>query len=251
MLFYHTTIVIALAFLSVGAIIVKNCEKGNAMKENLKPDFYRHLSLSAVGGFFGGYAMICHSDMLASAQTMNLLELEMGLLRGEPRAVIIHIGALFIYVCAVALTVLLPRYYHVNPRHAVPVIDAMAALILGILPDSVYGFLALYPIFFAMAFQWSAFSGARGHNSSSIFSTNNTKQATLAFTEYICRGEREQLSKAVFFTSVLIAFHIGAAISFFSVKGFGIKGAWCNLLLIAISLIAILKEERFEAAQAA
>lgn len=216
------------------------------MKENLRPDVLRHLSLSAVGGFFGGYAMLCHSDMLASAQTMNLLELEMGLLRGEPRSVVIHLGALFIYICGVALTVLLPRYYHVSAKHAVPIIDALAALILGILPDSVYGFLALYPIFFAMAFQWSAFSGARGQNSSSIFSTNNTKQATLAITEYVCRGEREQLSKAVFFTLVLIAFHVGAAVSFFSVKGFGIKGAWCNFALIAISALAIFHEEKSE-----
>lgn len=220
------------------------------MKENLRPDFYRHLSLSAVGGFFGGYAMLCHSDMLASAQTMNLLELEMGLLRGEPRAVIIHLGALFIYICGTALTVLLPRYYHVSARHAVPIINALAALILGILPDSIYGFLALYPIFFAMSFQWSAFSGARGYNSSSIFSTNNTKQATLAFTEYVCGGKPEQLSKALFYTAVLIAFHVGAAISFYSVKGFGIKGAWCNFALIALSALAILHEEKSKLTEA-
>ncbi len=216
------------------------------MKENIKPDFFRHLSLSAVGGFFGGYAMLCHSDMLASAQTMNLLELEMGLLRGEPRAVLIHLGALIVYICGTALTILLPRYYHVNARHAVPVINALAALILGILPDSVYGFLALYPIFFAMSFQWSAFSGARGYNSSTIFSTNNTKQATLAATEYICSGDRKQFSKMCFYTMVLIAFHIGAAVSFFSVRSFGIKGAWCNFLLIAISFAAILYEEKAE-----
>ena len=135
------------------------------MKENLKPDFYRHLSLSAVGGFFGAYAMLCHSDMLASAQTMNLLELLMATLRGEPRAILLHVGALLIYVSGVMLTVLLPHWFGISAKRAVPVIDAMAAIILGLLPDSVFGFVALYPIFFAMSFQWSAFSGVRGYSS--------------------------------------------------------------------------------------
>ena len=214
------------------------------MKENLKPDFYRHLSLSAVGGFFGAYAMLCHSDMLASAQTMNLLELLMATLRGEPRAILLHVGALLIYVSGVMLTVLLPHWLGISAKRAVPVIDAMAAIILGLLPDSVFGFVALYPIFFAMSFQWSAFSGAMGYSSSSIFSTNNTKQASLAVAEFISDGDRKHLGKAFFFVMTLLAFHAGAAVSFFSVRAFGTKGAWCTLLLIGASLAAILYEER-------
>lgn len=218
------------------------------MRENLRPDFYRHLSLAAVGGFFGAYAMLCHSDMLASAQTMNLLELLMAALRGEPRAIMLHLGALLIYVSGVMLTVLLPQRFGISAKRAVPIIDALAAVVLGLLPDSVFGFVALYPIFFAMSFQWSAFSGARGYNSSSIFSTNNTKQASLAVAEYICDGDRRHLGKAFFFAMTLLAFHAGATASFFSVKAFGIKGAWCNLLLIATSLGAILYEEKAQAA---
>ncbi len=214
------------------------------MKENLKPDFYRHLSLSAVGGFFGAYAMLCHSDMMANAQTMNLLELLMATLRGEPRAILLHLGGLLIYLSGIMLTVFLPHRFGINVKRAVPVVDAAAAIVLGLLPDSVLGFVALYPIFFAMSFQWSAFSGARGYSSSCIFSTNNTKQATLAVAEYLNDGNRKHLGKAFFYGMTLLAFHLGAVASFFSVRSFGIKGAWCNLPLIGISLAAILCEER-------
>ena len=40
---------------------------------NENVDLYRHLSFASVGGFFGAYAILCRSGILASAQTMNLL----------------------------------------------------------------------------------------------------------------------------------------------------------------------------------
>ena len=40
--------------------------------------------------------------------------------------------------------------------------------------------------FFAMSVQWGAFNGAQGFNSSTIFSTNNTKQTSLALAHYLC-----------------------------------------------------------------
>ena len=38
-------------------------------------DHCRHLAFAAVGGFFGGYALLCRGGILGSSQTMNLLEL--------------------------------------------------------------------------------------------------------------------------------------------------------------------------------
>ena len=221
------------------------------MKDNLKIDFYRHLSLSAVGGFFAAYAMLCHTDMLANAQTMNLLSLTIGILDGNPMAVLLHLGSLLLYVVGTMLTVLLPHYLKLNIRILVPIVDIVTAIVLSVMPKGINGFLALYPIFFAMSMQWSAFSGARGYISSSIFSTNNTKQASLALARYITAGDRQQISKMIFYICTLLCFHIGATCSYYAVKAYGTRGAWLNIPLILISLTVILKEEKMSKPQKA
>ena len=53
------------------------------LSENDHIDFYRHLAFCAVGGFFGCYAVLVHSGVMGNAQTMNLLELVIDLLRWQ------------------------------------------------------------------------------------------------------------------------------------------------------------------------
>lgn len=217
------------------------------LNKNPNIDLYRHLSFAAVGGFFGAYAILCRCGVLASAQTMNLLELTIEALRGDGIAVLLHLGALALYVLGTMLTVLLPHYLHVDMHLAAPVIDAIACVILCFIPAYANVLLSLYPIFFAMSVQWSSFPGARGFTSSTIFSTNNTKQASLALAEYITDGDRSHFKKFNFYALTLLAFHIGAAVSFFAVKFMGVRGAWVNILLAAVAFYMALCENKYNA----
>ena len=207
-------------------------------------DFYRHLSFAAVGGFFGAYAILCRCGLLASAQTMNLLELVMSALKGDTIAVLLHFGAFVLYVLGTMLTVLLPHWLGINMRRAVPLIDALASVVLCFIPADANVLLGLYPIFFAMSVQWSSFSGARGYVSSTIFSTNNTKQASLAFAEYIADGDKKHFDKVWFYVFTLLSFHIGATVSYFAVKLMGVRGAWVNIILIALAYRMVILEEK-------
>lgn len=123
-----------------------------------------------------------------------------------------------------------------------------AAVAVGFFPENMPVIAALYPIFFAMSVQWSTFAGARGFNSSTIFSTNNTKQTALALAHFLCEGERAYLGKAGFYAATLLCFHLGATASFFAVKAFGYFGSWCALPLIAGAYIAVVREEAAERA---
>ncbi len=212
---------------------------------NENVDLYRHLSFASVGGFFGVYAILCRSGLLASAQTMNLLELTISALRGDGIAVLLHIGALVIYVAGTMMTVLLPHFFGIDMRRAAPVIDALACVALCFIPADANVILALYPIFFAMSVQWSTFSGAKGFVSSTIFSTNNTKQASLAFAHYITDGDRVHFKKVKFYVFTLLAFHFGAAIGFFAVKLMGVQGAWVNIILAAAAYSMVVCEDRY------
>ncbi len=212
-------------------------------KRKIDIGMQRHMAFAAVGGFFGAYAILCRCGVLANAQTMNLLELVISALRGDVGLALLHLGGLAVYVLGTMLTVFLPHFFGADMGRVAPWIDAGAAVLLGFLPADMPLLLGLYPIFFAMSVQWSSFQGARGFNSSSIFSTNNTKQASLALAEYLCDRDRSHFRKANTYLLTLLAFHTGAVLSFLSVQLLGIRGVWLNLPLIALAYVQVCREE--------
>lgn len=216
------------------------------LSQNPKIDFYRHLAFAAVGGFFGAYAVLCRCGVLASAQTMNLLELVLDALFDRGSNVLLHFGSFLLYVLGTMLTVLLPHYFHADMHYVSPAITAAAAIILGFFPEDMPVILGLYPIFFAMSVQWSSFAGARGFYSSTIFSTNNTKQASLAFASFLCDGDKTHFSKIWFYVATLICFHIGATICFFAVKWWSLRSSWLALPLIAWAAYLAVCERKYE-----
>ena len=211
-----------------------------------KIDFYRHLSFAVVGGFFAAYAILCRSGVMGNAQTVNLLELLIDALFGRGLNVLLHLGALALYVLGTMLTVLLPHWFHLDIRRTAPVVDALAAVVLGFLPAEMPVTLALYPIFFAMSVQWGAFNGAQGFNSSTIFSTNNTKQTSLALAHYLCEKDPMYLAKCWFYAATLLCFHLGATLSFFAVKLWGLRASWCVIPLAAWAYYMVCCEEKSE-----
>lgn len=210
-------------------------------------DLYRHLSFCAVGGFFGCYAVLIYSGVMGNAQTVNLIELLLDALRGDLHAVLLHLGALVLYVLGTMLTVLLPHWWGWDMHYVSPVITAAAAMAVAFLPETLNVVVALYPIFFAMSIQWSSFGGARGFYSSTIFSTNNTKQTSLALANYLCDHDRAHLRKLKVFALTLLCFHIGAAVAYFAVTWWYIRGALAVLPLIAWAFFLSVCERRHEA----
>lgn len=132
-------------------------------------DWYRHLSFAAVGGFFAAYAVLLRMGVMANAQTLNLLELLISILRCNRLTALMHVGALALYVLGTMSTVVLPHLFGWDMRRVCPLIDALCAVVLVFLPVDMPVMLSLYPIFFAMSVQWSSFTGAQDHISSTIF----------------------------------------------------------------------------------
>ena len=208
-------------------------------------DLYRHLSFCAVGGFFGCYAVLIHSGVMGNAQTVNLIELLLDALRGDLHAVLLHLGALVLYVLGTMLTVLLPHWWGWDMHYVSPVITAAAAMAVAFLPETLNVVVALYPIFFAMSIQWSSFGGARGFYSSTIFSTNNTKQAALSLARHLCAREKGQLRRMWFYVSTILSFHIGAASAYFAVELWEIKASLCALPFILWAYFMVVCEDRY------
>lgn len=207
-------------------------------------DWYRHLSFAAVGGFFAAYAILLRMGIMANAQTLNLLELLLSSLRCHWPEMLMHLGALAMYVLGTMSTVILPHLFGWDMRRVCPIIDALCAVLLAFLPAGMPVIPSLYPIFFAMSVQWSSFTGAQDHISSTIFSTNNTKQASLSLARHLCTREQGQIRRMWFYVSTILCFHAGATVAYFSVLLLEVKGSLCVLPLIGWAYYMVVCEDR-------
>ena len=214
------------------------------MKRSKNIDWYRHLSFAAVGGFFAAYAILLRMGIMANAQTLNLLELLLSSLRCHWSEVLMHLGALAMYVLGTMSTVILPHLFGWDMRRVCPIIDALCAVLLAFLPAEMPVIPSLYPIFFAMSVQWSSFTGAQDHISSTIFSTNNTKQASLSLARHLCTREQGQIRRMWFYVSTILCFHAGATVAYFSVLLLEVKGSLCVLPLIGWAYYMVVCEDR-------
>ena len=123
-------------------------------------------------------------------------------------------------------------------------LDLAACLGLARIPAETDPILALYPMFFATAVQWVAFSQAAGFNCATIFSTNNLRQFTEGATEYLCGRDPEQLRKLRFYGGTLLCFHLGAAWGWWCVGRWGIPGIYGCLPLLVLPAVSQLPGRR-------
>lgn len=203
-----------------------------------------HRGACLSGGFLGGYALLCVAGTLGNAQTMNLIELVLALLGGNFREVLLRLIAFGLYFAAAMLFVWVRDVSPFDPKRVSLGITALAAAVLSLLPESAPTVVRLYPIFFSMSFQWNAFPGVYGYQSSSIFSTNNTRQVGLSLAEYLVGKDPKKLHKARFFAGSLLCFHLGVASAWCAVRSLGRfapLGVWLWLLL---TLWILLKERQ-------
>lgn len=207
------------------------------MKRSLSLDVTIYYTMALVGGFLGGYAVLGRCNVFGSAQTANLINLVLELLGNNPVQVLFRIGAMLLYAAGIALTVLLPKYTKLNLKPVSIALDCVVVVLLGFLPADMDSLVALYPVFFAMAFQWNAFPGAMGYVSSCIFSTNNLRQITIALTEYLCTKQREPARKTLFFGGSLLFYHLGVAGAFLAVHFWQLRASWFCLLPLAAAAV--------------
>lgn len=203
-----------------------------------------HLTVTFIGGFMGCYAIFNRCDVFGSAQTGNLISFVMDLTGHSDPHMFFRFSALLIYILAMVATVFLSHKLQKTTLKFVSLlIDALAFLFLGFLPEDMDPFIALYPVFFATAFQWCSFKGADGFNSSCIFCTNNLRQCTTGFAEYLYSKDSEALRRGIFYGKVLLSFYLGVAVCFLFCQRFHLTGAWAGLLPVCAALVLV-NEER-------
>lgn len=202
-----------------------------------------HHMMALCGGFFGVYAVINRMGVFGSAQTSNLIELVCDFLGRDPMEISLRVLALVFYGAAMVLYVALEKKTSWNLEYTAIAIDLAVAAVMGLIPAEVNPFVALYPVFFATAFQWCTFTGAKGYVSATIFSTNNLKQTVTSFADYLLSGKEEagrekKLEKALFYGGTLLYFHVGVAAGYGASLLWGTRSIWlCALPLLGTAAL--------------
>ena len=213
------------------------------MNPKLHNDAFTHYMVSFIGGYFGIYAIISRSDFFGSAQTSNLIYLAMDLLGRNLTDLIIRLFALFFYVSAIVLNIRLAEQHRFHIKKLSMIINAAAIVVLGFLPAEMNPVIALYPVFFAMAFQWCSFKGYKEYGSATVFSTNNLRQFVTALTLYFSRKDVIQREKAAFYGFTLLSFHLGATACFFLLQVFHIRSIWFCMIPTAFAFLFFTLQE--------
>lgn len=215
------------------------------MKSTSKAELLMHSFMCMTGGFLGAYTILNRGGNLGSAQTLNMIDIVLCLLGTNFTEFLIRIIGLLFYILGVFLYAVLIHKTKINMQRYAIIVDMAGFIILCIIPAEANPVIAIYPVFFMLSTQWSVFHGTDGYNSSSVFSTNNLRQATLALGEYVAVKDKALLKKAAYFINSVVWFHVGVAGAFFACNAFGIyavlfcfiPSAFCMLLTFRNSRI--------------
>jgi uncharacterized membrane protein YoaK (UPF0700 family) len=192
--------------------------------------------MCVIGGYLGGYAVLCRAGTFGSAQTLNLIDIVCTLLGRDLYHFGLRVICTALYMTAILIGLFLMRRTTVHVQRYSILVDAVGMVVLCRIPADVDVVLGVMPLFFMMATQWTIFHGNEKYNSSTIFSTNNLKQMTLALGDYALDREQAHLDRAKFFANSLLWYHIGVAASFYAVRAFAIRASLCALPLAAVAL---------------
>lgn len=209
-----------------------------------------HHAVSVIGGFLGGYTIFNHADIFGNAQTGNLIRLVLDLCKGD----FTFIGFMFLsfitYCGGNVFYVLVRRRSGLSMKIVSLIVTSLAVIIVGAIPFVTNHYIACLPVIFAAPIQWNAYKIAGGNSSSTLFSSNNIRQATMLLTKYFLDKDRQTLLKARFYWVTLLCFHIGVAFSCFMSILFSTASIWFCFVPILLSAFAYYRYQnaKFEAA---
>ncbi len=205
---------------------------------------HRHFAAASIGGFFGGYSIINFCELFANAQTANMIHLVENIIGANFAALLYGVASMLTYMAGNAFCVIYKKYGSHQLRKVSLTVTSAAVLSVGIAVQFARFNYALLPILFAMPIQWNAFNNDAGYASSTIFSTNNLRQATMSLVSYITDKDEKQLNKTKFFWKTLLFYHIGVAYACALSIFLGVQSIWFGFLPIAVTTAFVKKQNK-------
>lgn len=197
-----------------------------------------HRIMCMSGGFMGGYAIINRLGHFALAQTANIIEVIHNIAGRNLIEVVFRVLALLIYVVALSLGFYIGEKFGRKWLRKYSFVVLLVGFIgLCFLPKNLDVALAVLPIFFMAATQWSAFSEVSGYNCSTIFCTNNIRQTVSGYTAYLMKRELKEKSRGSFYLIAIIFYYTGVGIAIYLSLKFGHLSSIFGIAIVGIAIV--------------
>ena len=205
------------------------------MKKHRISESTMFFNMAVAGGFLGGYAVF-RCGILASAQTVNVIEMLFDFFGGSFVPALIHLGGLAIFAAALFLVSWVKHRTRISMRIFSLAMEMAAVTAVGFIPDTGHMQLVLYPLFFTMVMNWDACRGAGGYSSATVFSTNNFYQAIGGLADYAFTRSEKRLKHAAFFGGSLLSFYAGASAAYWCCRLLHNQAIWLSLVILAAAM---------------
>ncbi len=200
-----------------------------------------HYIMTFMGGFLGLYAICAHGNY-GSAQTGNLMSMVIDFVGDDIYDFMVRGGSLIIFCAGIIVSWLLTRFCRLPMRELCLAVDAAALALSALLPDGLYPFYRLYPLFFATSFQWGTFDGVGQYKSASLFLTGNLKNCVLNWTKFAVDRQREALMGARIYSLTIVSYILGGYAGCEAVAHAGVLGAFYGYLPLAAAGLILIAE---------
>ena len=208
------------------------------MKKIVQRQMLTHYAAATIGGFWGGYTIFNFMDIFANAQTGNLIKLVLSLCEGDLTFIWFMALSFLVYCGGNVFYVLIRRRVKISMKIVSMICSAAAVVAVDLIALAHGGVIACFPIMFVAPVQWNAFKIAGGNSSSTIFSSNNVRQAAILTTNYVLSRDKSTGGKAKFYWLTLLSFHLGVAFAGCTSLFAGAHSIWFCFVPIALTVCA-------------
>ena len=200
--------------------------------------------LMLVGGWLGAFTYNLRGGVFCNAQTANFVLMAMALGRGEwahAAYFLIPIGA---YLAGAVLSEALPlrmrRLGLIRWDTLLVGVEALVALLLGLLPERAPFQISQVAINFICSMQYNTFRQAEGVPMATTFCTNHLRQTGIHLTKWARRRDRREMTlflEHVGMLAVFVAGAVGCTVLCPLLLGKAVWGAALLLLVVFLDLL--------------
>ena len=199
----------------------------------------RFALLAVGGGVAGAYGSVYCGHVFANALTGNLVSLAAELYAGQWAGVLARLGGVGLFLLGVALSVVLPvRMAGGDPgvwQRRCLLVEAGCFALQALLPyralTALSPALYLWPVFFASGLQYNTFTALHGVPISTLFCTNNLRQAVIHFWRWKEKKDGAQAVYMSVYVFVIGMFILGV------VAGFSLSHLWGVKAVLACDVV--------------
>lgn len=205
--------------------------------------------LSAILSFSGGlqdaYTYNVRGNVLANAQTGNIVLMSQSFMSGQFSTGIRYLLPLISFAAGTFLAERLEHKFKNNEnihwRQVILLIEVIILFFVGLIPDN-YNMIANMMVSFSCAMQLQSFRKVNGYGYASTMCIGNLRNATVNLSQYMRNKEKASLLKALNYYGIIITFGAGAGLGGVLTGYLGIRTIWISPILLSIVSILMIRE---------